>query len=177
MKETTKKDNTNNSEENEKSDRLRELEIASAKAVEEIKRLHEELEGLNDKYLRVVAEYDNFKKRTAKEKEEIFAFAKMETIKSLLPVFDNLERAKSVNENDKLKEGVIMIIKHFEDTLSKIGISEIDVEGKAFDPQLCEAVAHIEDESLPENTVSEVLQKGYILGDKVIRHAIVKVAN
>ena len=137
-----------------------------------------ELEGLNDKYLRLAAEYANFKNRTQKEKDELFFAAKARVIRELLPVFDNLDRAKEFTQDaDKLAEGVNMILAQFSGILEKLGITEIKALGEPFDPELCEAVFHEEAEDQPENTVTQVLQKGYVCDGKVVRHALVKVAN
>ena len=118
----------------------------------------EELAGQNEKYLRVLAEYDNFRKRSRAEHESAYSDAYADAINALLPVLDNIERAAS-----------------FEDALEKLGVTEI--ETASFDPRFHNAVMHVEDESLGEGTIVEVFQKGYKKGDKVIRHAMVKVAN
>ncbi len=157
----------------------REEKIAAKELSEELECVKKEKDELNDKYLRLAAEYENFKKRNAKEKEELFAVAKARVVKSLLPVFDNMDRAKEYTstDKDKLAEGVDMILKQFTDCLEKNGITEIPALGQTFDPELHEAVFHEDAEGEPENTVSQVLQKGYICDGKVIRHAMVKVVN
>lgn len=147
----------------------------------------EKMEGLakslaeeHDKYLRLAAEYDNYRKRTAKEKEGIYANAKIDTIQGMLPVYDNLERglAQFKDEgDDPHKKGLEMIFNQYKEALTKLGVTPIDCVGKEFDPERHNAVMHIEDESLGENTVAEVLQQGFMLGEKVLRFAIVKVAN
>lgn len=145
---------------------------------DKLKKSAEELEALNDKYLRLAAEYANFKNRTAKEKEELFFTAKSQVIRELLPVFDNLDRAAAFTEDkDKLAEGVGMILNQFSQCLSKLSVSEIEALDKPFDPETSEAVFHEEDPEKPESTVTQVLQKGYICDGKVIRHAMVKVVN
>lgn len=136
-----------------------------------------EYTSLYDKYLRLVAEFDNFKKRTQKEKEEIYSLAKTDVVMSLLPVIDNFERAEKFSDDKNVEEGMALIRKQFNEFLKKIGIEEIEAEGKEFDPNLHNAVLHEDRDDLSENTVVEVLQKGYKLGDKVIRYAMVKVAN
>lgn len=136
-----------------------------------------EYTALYDKYLRLVAEFDNFKKRTQKEKEEIYSLAKTDVVMNLLPIIDNFERAEKFSQDKNLEEGMALIRKQFNEFLKKIGIEEIEAEGQLFDPNLHNAVLHEDREDLPENTVSEVLQKGYKLGEKVIRYAMVKVAN
>lgn len=136
-----------------------------------------EYASLYDKYLRLVAEFDNFKKRTQKEKEEIYSIAKTDVVMNLLPVIDNFERAEKFSDDKNVEEGIALIKKQFIDVLKKIGIEEIEAENQPFDPNLHNAVLHEEREDVAENTVVEVLQKGYKLGDKVIRYAMVKVAN
>ena len=132
-----------------------------------------------DKFLRLAAEYDNYRKRTAKEKEGIYADAKIETLTAMLPVYDNLERALAQfgDDDSPHRRGVEMIFTQFKESLTKLGVSPIEAVGAPFDPEKHNAVMHIEDESVGENTVVEVLQQGFTLGDKVLRFAIVKVAN
>ena len=131
-----------------------------------------------NKFLRLAAEYDNYRKRTAKEKESIWADAKASVVASFLPVYDNLERAlKQDTADEAYKKGVEMTMTQLKDVLSKLGVTEIDAAGQPFDPKLHNAVMHVEDENLGENTVAEVFQAGFQLGEKVIRFAMVKVAN
>lgn len=145
----------------------------------------EKMEGLaklvadvNDKYLRLAAEYDNYRKRTAKEKESIYGDAKADTIKPLLAVYDNLERGiAQYDEADVHRQGLELILRQFSEALTKLGVTEIEAKGQPFDPEKHNAVMHIDDESLAENTVAEVFRKGYQMGDKVVRFAMVKVAN
>ena len=146
----------------------------------------EKMEGLaaalaaeQDKYLRLAAEYDNYRKRTAKEKENLYADAKIDTIKALLGVYDNLERgiAQYGDEESTHRKGLEMVFNQFKESLKKLGVETMDAVGQPFDPEKHNAVMHIEDESYGENTVAEVLQQGFTLGDKVLRVAIVKVAN
>ena len=140
-----------------------------------------EIAELNDKYARLFAEYDNYRKRTAKEKEGTYADACCDAITHILPVLDNLERAAQYSTEDSAEtpmgKGLELTLKSFVEALSKLGISEIEAEGKQFDPNLHNAVMHIEDEELGENVVAEVFMKGYAKGDKVLRHSMVKVAN
>ena len=136
-----------------------------------------EIAELNDKYLRLYAEYDNFRRRSAKERENIYFDAKSDTLKNVLPILDNMERATAFTDADKILEGMNLILKSFNENFSKMDVKEIEALGKTFDPNLHYAVMHIEDENYGENEVVEVLQKGYICGDKVIRYAMVKVAN
>ena len=146
----------------------------------------EKMEGLakalaaeQDKYLRLAAEYDNYRKRTAKEKESLYADAKIDTVKALLGVYDNLERGISQygDEESPHRKGLEMVFNQFKESLKKLGVETMDAVGQPFDPEKHNAVMHIEDESYGESTVVEVLQQGFTLGDKVLRFAIVKVAN
>ena len=137
-----------------------------------------ELAEVKQKQLYILAEYDNYRKRTAKEKESIYRDATLDTVSAFLPVYDNLERAiAGLPEGDPHRQGMELIFKQFRESLEKRGVEEMDVLGKAFDPERMNAVMHIEDESFGENTVAEVFQKGFIMGDKVLRFAMVKVAN
>lgn len=139
-----------------------------------------QLASVTDQFTRLTAEYDNYRKRTAKEKEGIYANAKIDTIKGMLPVYDNLERGLAqfdAEDDDPHKKGLEMIFNQYKEVLTKLGVTPIDCVGKEFDPERHNAVMHIEDESCGENTVVEVLQQGFMLGDKVLRFAIVKVAN
>ena len=133
----------------------------------------------NDKYLRLAAEYDNYRKRTTKEKDNIYQDAKGDTIKAFLAVYDNLERAAAAEggEDSPHKKGLEMIFHQYQDILKKLDVTEIEAKGQPFDPERMEAVMHIEDENFGENEVTQVFQAGFMLGDKVIRHAIVQVAN
>ncbi len=136
-----------------------------------------ELEELNDKYLRLVAEYDNYRKRTAKEKEAIYPEAKVSVISSFLPVLDNLERALQSVGDDPVYEGVKMISKQFVETLKSAGVEEIPALGEKFDPNFHNAVMHVDDENFGENEIVEEFQKGYKMGERIIRYSMVKVAN
>lgn len=147
------------------------LDEANAK-IEELERIANES---TDKYLRVLAEYDNFRKRTIKERDAIYADAYTDAVKQLLPVIDNVERALEYASDEGTKKGIEMIISSVHATLEKMGVKEI--ETKTFDPNVHNAVMHIDDEALGENEIVEVFQKGYILGERVIRYAMVKVAN
>lgn len=151
------------------------IETEPAETVEK-----EKYDELYDKHLRLMAEYDNFKKRTQKEKEELGSFATAGAIEKLLPVIDNLERAlESVSEEEKNKfsEGVEMVYRQMMEILEKMGISEIESVGCEFDPNLHNAVMHVEDENVETSIVVEQFMKGYKFKDKVIRYSMVKVAN
>jgi len=139
--------------------------------------LQKSYDELYDKHLRTLAEYENYKRRTQKEKDEIYLNAQVDTVFSLLPVLDNLERAAATEEESPMAEGVRMVLKQLIETLGKLGVSEIEAEGKPFDPNVHNAVMHIDDESFDENIVVEQFAKGYMLKDKVVRHSMVKVAN
>ena len=148
---------------------------ALAALQKELDRAKAELDECNDKYMRMMAEYDNFRKRSAKEKEGIYADAFADCVGSMLPILDNLERAGKSDNMEGVKKGLELTAKAFEDALSKMGITE--VECKTFDPNLHNAVMHVEDDAYGESEIVEVFQRGYCKGDKVIRYAMVKVAN
>lgn len=132
----------------------------------------------NDKYLRLMAEYDNFRKRSQKERESLYADIKADTAAKFLPVYDNLVRALTQStEDEAYRKGVEMIMTQFEETLKKLGVTEIESVGQKFDPNLHNAVMHVDDDAKGENEIVEEFQKGFMLGDKVIRFAMVKVAN
>lgn len=135
-----------------------------------------------DKIQRNAAEFDNYKKRTVKEKEALYTDAFADAVQAFLPVVDNMERALAAitedsNEVKTLKEGVDMVFNQLKEVFVKLGVEEIEADGKTFDPNLHNAVMHIEDDSYGENQVAEVFQKGYKLKDKVLRHSMVKVVN
>ena len=135
-------------------------------------------EALNTKYLRLMADFQNYKRRTEKEKSDIYAFANEKIVKELLDVIDNFERAlEAGNDGDKFLEGMEMILKQLQGVLEKAGVAEIKCLGEEFDPNFHNAVMHVEDENLGENVIAETFQQGFQIGDKVIRHAMVKVAN
>ena len=138
-----------------------------------------QLESVKDQFVRLTAEYDNYRKRTAKEKDSLYQDAKADTIKEFLAVYDNLERAVSTegDEDSPHKKGLEMIFHQYQEILKKLGVTEIEAQGPPFDPEKHNAVMHIDDENFGENVVSQVFQAGFMLGDKVIRHAIVQVAN
>lgn len=147
--------------------------------MERMETLAKELSEQQDKFLRLAAEYDNYRKRTAKEKENIYADAKIETLTALLPVYDNLERglAQYGDEDSPHRKGLEMIFAQFKESLAKLGVTTIDAVGQPFDPEKHNAVMHVDDEALGQNTVVEILRQGFLLGDRVLRFAMVKVAN
>ena len=131
-----------------------------------------------EQFLRLAAEYDNYRKRTAKEKENLWTDAKADTVQAFLPVYDNLERAlKQETADEAYKKGVEMTMSQLKEVFAKLGVTEIEAQGIPFDPNLHNAVMHIEDENLGENTVAQIFQAGFMLGEKVIRFAMVQVAN
>ena len=144
----------------------------------ELESLKDQVAQQEDKYLRLAAEYDNYRRRTAKEKDSIWNDAKADAAGAFLPVYDNLERAlKQETADEAFKKGVEMTMTQLKTVLEKLGITEIPALGETFDPNLHNAVMHVEDENFGENTVCDVFQAGFQLGDKVIRFAMVKVAN
>lgn len=144
----------------------------------ELEEISSRLAQAEDKYLRLMAEYDNFRKRSQKEKADIYPEAIARAVETFLPVIDNFERALGAGTSDeKYKSGVDMIYHQLLDALTKLEVKAIDRVGEVFDPNLENAVSRIQDDSLGENIVAEVYQKGYIRGDRVIRHAMVVVAN
>lgn len=142
-------------------------------------RLQAEFESHKQQYLRVLAEYDNFRKRSQNEKTGVYNNAVADTVNAVLPVADNIERALA-QENasaENMRKGVEMIANQFKASFEKLGITEVGAVGDPFDPNLHNAVSHVDDASLGENVIAAVFQKGYKLGDKVVRHAMVQVAN
>lgn len=142
-------------------------------------KLTAELNETKDKLLRVMAEYDNFRKRSQKEKEMAYGDTKASTIAEFLPVYDNFERAMSADATDidSFKKGIEMIFNQYGETFKKLGVESFGEKGDEFDPNIHNAVMHGEDENLPENSISDVFSTGYKMGDRVIRPAIVKVVN
>ena len=144
----------------------------------EIEALRAQVAEQEDRFLRLCAEYDNFRRRSRQEKDGVYADATADAVKALLPVYDNLERALQQETADEAyKKGVEMTMNQLKEVFARLGITEIEAEGKPFDPNLHNAVMHIEDENLEENTVAQVFQAGFMLGEKVIRFAMVQVAN
>ena len=147
--------------------------------VEQMELAAKQLESVKDQFVRQTAEYENYRKRTTKEKDALYQDAKADTISAFLAVYDNLERAAASEggEDSPHKKGLEMIFTQFKEILQKQGVTEMEALGKPFDPEKMNAVMHIDDENLGENVVAQVFQAGFMLGDKVIRHAIVQVAN
>lgn len=171
---------------------LEELEAASPEAEQaeqsetpepapeksEAELLCEQLAEQNDKYLRLLAEYDNFRKRSIKERDELYPAATASAVAKFLPVLDNFERAAAFpHGDDEFGKGFDMILKSFREVLDGLGVEAVGTVGEPFDPAFHNAVMHIEDEGLGENVVSQVLQKGYKIGGRIIRYAMVQTAN
>ena len=147
--------------------------------VEQMELAAKQLESVKDQFVRQTAEYENYRKRTAKEKDSLYQDAKADTISAFLAVYDNLERAAASEggEDSPHKKGLEMIFQQYKDILAKLGVTEIKAKGQSFDPEKMNAVMHIDDENFGENEVAQVFQAGFELNGKVIRHAIVQVAN
>ena len=159
--------------------KLKKVEAELAETKKKLEAVEAALAEEKDKYLRMLAEYDNYRRRTAKEKESIYGDATADTIKGLLPVVDTLERAAAgltpEDSESPLGKGITMTLKSATDALAKLGVEEVPTD--VFDPDVHNAVMHIEDESLGEGTIVAVFQKGYRKGDHIIRYAMVQVAN
>lgn len=138
-----------------------------------------QLASVTDQFTRLSAEYDNYRKRTAKEKESIYQDAKADTVTAFLAVYDNLERAMKAggDEESPHKKGLEMIFTQYKEVLAKLGVTEMEALGQPFDPNRHNAVMHIDDETLGESVVADVFQAGFMMGDKVLRFAAVRVAN
>ena len=155
-----------------------EAPVEEAPRESELEKAQKELAAEHDQYLRLAAEYDNFRKRSRKEKEALYADVKAETVAKFLPVFDNLERALANETADEAyKKGVELIMTELRKIMSGLGVEEFGETGDAFDPNAHNAVMHVENEELGENVIAQVFQKGFRIGEKVIRHAVVQVAN
>lgn len=174
---TAAENETRSSKQDKKKAKKLEAEIEELQ--KKLEKAEAEVAEANDKYARLYAEYENYRKRTAKEREGIYTDAYADAVSEILPILDNFERALQFKDAgaENLAKGLEMIEKSFSDALSKMGVSEIEALGKPFDPERHNAVMHVEDESFGENEVVEVFMRGYIKGDKVLRHSMVKVAN
>lgn len=165
----------------ESEEEIQEVQEETTEDIE--KSLREEIEKLDDRLRRSMAEFDNFRKRTIKEKSNMYDDGIRNTVEKILPVLDNLERAivsaqsSEQNVDSALKQGIEMTLRQFVEILTAMGVKEIEAQDKEFNPKFHMAVAHVEDENYEANTIIEVLQKGYIYKDKVIRYSTVKVAN
>lgn len=150
----------------------------SSEPSQQIDALKKELKEVKESNLRIMAEFDNFRKRSLKEKEQLYPIAVSETLKKILPFIDNFDRALEAETTDEnYKSGFTMIFNQLNEAFKNIGVSEIDALGKPFDPELHNAVLMVDSDELESNTVAEILQKGYEYDGKVLRHAVVKVVN
>ena len=147
--------------------------------VEQMELAAKQLESVKEQFVRLTAEYDNYRKRTAKEKDSLYQDARADTIREFLAGYDNLERACAAEGDDDSphNKGLVMIFHQYQEILKKLGVEEIEAQGQPFDPETMNAVMHVDNEDLGENVVAQVFQAGFRLGDKVVRHAIVQVAN
>lgn len=163
----------------DKSEKAEKKSKKTDKTAEELKKLQDDYAALNDRYMRTLAEYDNYRKRTQKDLDSRVSNTKVDVLSKILPVVDNFERAavNSEADFDSYKKGIEMIMNQFLEILKGIGIEEFGAVGDTFDPNIHNGVMHIEDENLDENIIADVFMKGYKLGDKIIRPATVKVAN
>lgn len=145
----------------------------------ELEKLRADYEALNDRYMRTLAEYDNFRKRTQKDIEQRVSYTKTDILSKILPVVDNFERAafNAQTDFDGYKKGIEMTVNQFMEILKSLGVEAFGEVGEEFDPNFHNGVMHVDDESLGENVIADVFMKGYKIGDKVIRPATVKVAN
>ena len=170
----------NNIERGEDMEENKNEEVKQENCVEdnELNSIKLELEETTDRLKRLMAEFDNFKKRSAKEREGLYNSLLSDIVESFLPVVDNLEKAVNSNTEDEgYKQGVELVLKQFMDVLASLGVKEIEGVGSIFNPEYHEAVSSVQDENLGEKEIKEVFRKGYKIGEKVIRHAMVVVAN
>ena len=161
----------------EKSDEKVDTPPTVDELLAKIAKLEGDMRELNDKYLRMAAEYENFRRRSKEEKDATYSVAKADTVAELLPIIDNLERAALYDDGEKVKEGLAMTAKSVESVFAKLGVEAIGAVGETFDPNLHNAVLHGEDEERGEGEITDVFQKGYRAGDRMIRFAMVKTVN
>ena len=173
INEETVSSETETPEEKPKKENKKEVKTLT----EENEKLNASLAELNDRYTRMLAEYDNFRKRAQKEREGVYFDAVSDVINSILPIKDSLEMALRYADESQLSQGVTMTLNKFSEILTKLGVEEFGAVGEEFDPNIHNGVLHCEDETLGEQIIAEVLQKGYKKGEKIIRYAMVKVAN
>lgn len=160
--------------ETEKKGKKASLHERLAEAEAEVAALKDQLAQQDERYKRVLAEYDNFRKRSAKERESLYSEALGSAIASFLPVLDNMERAEALGSAD---EGLLLILKQLRDVLEKYNVQAFGAPGESFDPNIHNALLHVEDETLGEDVIAEVMEKGYRMGDRILRYAVVKSAN
>lgn len=165
-------------EKKQQDENLEQKQNEKAEKNKKVTQMKEELEEMTDRYKRVLAEFENFKKRSQKEREQLYNSILSDIIEVILPVLDNLENAlKAETKDENYKQGIELVQKQFKDVLKSKGIEEINAVGETFDPSLHEAVSSIQDEKRGEKEIVEVYRKGYKIGNKVIRHSMVVVAN
>ena len=166
-------------EKNETKEKKRESKKGEKKSTEKEEKLEKELAAAKEAHIRTLAEYDNYRKRSTREKEAAYGDSKADCLKELLGILDNFERALGTGETDidSYKKGVEMIYTSFCETLKKLGVESFGEKGENFDPNIHNGVMHVEDESLGENVIAQVFSKGYRLGDRILRPAMVQVAN
>lgn len=170
------KDKKKQAQENQPEEETVETDVAE-EACEDVAKEEPIADEWHDRFVRLAADFDNFKKRSAAEKNAVYANATADAVAELLPIIDNLERAIAAAEDSPMKSGVEMVLTQALKAFENLNVFPVGNPGEAFDPQIHNAVMHVDDESLGENVIAEVFQKGYKLGDKVVRHALVKVAN
>lgn len=177
--ENIEKENEMKNDDKENKEEVKtEIEENKAEVIDEKDKIKEEIDEMNDRYKRLLAEFENYKKRTQKDKEGLKDLLVSDIMTSILPVIDNLEKAVKVQTEDKAyQDGVKMVLKQLQDVLLYNGVKEIETVGKKFDPELHEAVSHVTDEKHGENVIIEEFRKGYRIGNRVIRHSMVIVAN
>lgn len=177
--ENIEKENEMKNDEKENKEEVKtEIEENKAEVIDEKDKIKDEIDEMNDRYKRLLAEFENYKKRTQKDKEGLKDLLVSDIMTSILPVIDNLEKAVKVQTEDKAyQDGVKMVLKQLQDVLLYNGVKEIETVGKKFDPELHEAVSHVTDEKHGENVIIEEFRKGYRIGNRVIRHSMVIVAN
>ena len=161
----------------EKADKKSKKKAKEEELLLEIEELKKKLSEADDKYLRMAAEYDNFRRRSREEKEATYENALSDTVSELLPIIDNLERAAMYDDGEKVKEGLVMTLKSVDSVFEKMGVEKFGESGDTFDPNIHNAVFHVDDDSLGEGEITEVFQKGYKKGKRIIRFAMVKSAN
>ena len=168
-----------NGEKTESKEKKHENKKGEKKSTEKEEKLEKELAAAKEAHIRTLAEYDNYRKRSTREKEAAYGDSKADCIKELLGVLDNFERALGTGETDieSYKKGVEMIYTSFCETLKKLGVESFGEAGESFDPNIHNGVMHVDDESLGENVIAQVFSKGYRLGDRILRPAMVQVAN
>ena len=180
VEETVKAEDAETAKEDKKGSGRKDEKKYKAKAAaleKEVEELKSALDSERDSHLRIAAEYENFRRRTQKEKEGIYSDAVSDTVKELLPLFDDLDRAAEFASGDNVGEGLSLILKSVPDVLAKLRIETFGEVGETFDPNIHDAMMHEENEELDESVITAVFRKGYRTGDKIIRHALVKVAN